>query len=265
MADDSASFWARLRTAAGPSPTIRPDYAAGNKTTPRPYILEPGIAAAAEIAIRLAQPLLLTGEPGTGKTQFAVALAHHLGLPLIRCNVRSTTTVSDLFYGVDEVSRFRDAQPGSGGLLPFQYYLSFNGLGLAVLFAGGPQAPLETVRHRLTISVQKQQKDLPPPLQYFEQLYPRPGFPCDSGCRVVVLLDEFDKSPRDTPNDMLSELEFMRFEIAELGVSAAAPRALRPITIITSNSERSLPDPFLRRCIYYDIKFPEDVEAGRSS
>jgi MoxR-like ATPase len=78
----------------------------------------------------------------------------------------------------------------------------------------------------------------------------------------VVLIDEIDKAPRDFPNDLLNEIEQMSFRIAELGnVEVGGPASpiaedLRPIIVITSNSEKNLPDPFLRRCIYYHIPFP---------
>jgi MoxR-like ATPase len=75
----------------------------------------------------------------------------------------------------------------------------------------------------------------------------------------VVLLDEIDKAPRDFPNDLLLELDQMRFTITETGTEIAAPPELRPIVIITSNSERRLPEPFLRRCVYHHIVFDDDL------
>jgi MoxR-like ATPase len=79
-----------------------------------------------------------------------------------------------------------------------------------------------------------------------------------------VLIDELDKAPRDLPNDLLRELEDMTFEIKELGVRIRVPKnaeglpQVRPIVVITSNSERSLPEPFLRRVAFYDISPPSD-------
>ncbi len=75
--------------------------------------------------------------------------------------------------------------------------------------------------------------------------------------RAVVLIDEIDKAPRDLPNDVLNEFENMEFEIKETGEKFTANKANRPILILTSNSEKNLPDAFLRRCIYYHIPFPD--------
>ena len=74
--------------------------------------------------------------------------------------------------------------------------------------------------------------------------------------RSVVLIDEIDKTSRDFPNDLLNEVEHARFQIQETGDEFIADRALRPILIITSNSEKSLPDPFLRRCLFHHISPP---------
>jgi MoxR-like ATPase len=80
----------------------------------------------------------------------------------------------------------------------------------------------------------------------------------------VVLLDEVDKAPRDFPNDLLNEIENLRFRIPELGnVPVEADAALQPIVVVTSNSEKDLPDAFLRRCVYYHIPFPERADLIR--
>src|SRR5262249_5737842 len=74
--------------------------------------------------------------------------------------------------------------------------------------------------------------------------------------RSVVLVDEIDKAPRDVPNDLLVEVEKMQFYISELPRTVVADKSMRPIVVITSNSEKALPDAFLRRCVYYNLPFP---------
>lgn len=84
--------------------------------------------------------------------------------------------------------------------------------------------------------------------------FPKPEKPT----RSVVLIDEIDKAPRDFPNDILNEIENMYFRIPEMGNRIVeADRSFPPIVVITSNSEKDLPDAFLRRCVYYNIPFPD--------
>lgn len=198
---------------------------------PENYIADSGLVDACNVALLLGQPLLLTGEPGTGKTQFAFSLAWELGYgdPL-KFETKSTSSVGDLFYHYDTLKRFQDAQSGipSDSALP---YLTYNALGTAILRTRDP--------HEVA--------------KYLPDNFTHPG-----KMRSVVLIDEVDKAPRDFPNDMLNELEELYFRVPELGgVQLAADTAFQPVIIITSNSEKDLPDAFLRRCIYYNIPFPE--------
>lgn len=75
-----------------------------------------------------------------------------------------------------------------------------------------------------------------------------------NGVECVVLIDEIDKAPRDFPNDLLDIVESMRFTVDEMEqeYSTAKP----PIIVITSNNERQMPEPFLRRCVFHHLKFP---------
>jgi MoxR-like ATPase len=75
-----------------------------------------------------------------------------------------------------------------------------------------------------------------------------------------VLIDEVDKAPRDFPNDLLNQIEEHEFYVPELGIGFKADRDLAPVVVITSNSERQLPEAFLRRCIYHHIEFPKDLK-----
>jgi MoxR-like ATPase len=76
----------------------------------------------------------------------------------------------------------------------------------------------------------------------------------------MVLIDELDKAPRDTPNDLLGEIERMTFRFDELGFTVEATPKYKPIVVITSNAERNLPDAFLRRCVYHHINTPKDAQ-----
>ena len=204
---------------------------------PAAYRPDPGLVDAVNVALILKRPLLLTGDPGTGKTQLAHSLAWQLARqgaldvhsPRVeKFETKSTSASRDLFYTFDILGRFHAAQVGgpSAGNVD---YLTYNALGRALLD---------------TLSREKVAPFLPP------------NDPHDGPKRSVVLIDEIDKAPRDFPNDLLNEIDQMYFRVPELGnVRVDGDGALVPVVVITSNSEKALPDPFLRRCIFYNIPF----------
>jgi MoxR-like ATPase len=173
------------------------------------YIASDELRHAVNVAVALARPLLVRGEPGTGKTLLAENLASSLGLPLIRWHVKSTTKARDGLYVYDTVARLHDSRfGGADGVRDIARYIKLGPLGEALA------AP----------------------------------------SRVVLLIDEIDKADLEFPNDLLHELDAMKFRIDETGREVVA--AERPIVIITSNNEKELPDAFLRRCVFHYIQFP---------
>lgn len=201
------------------------------QTDPAGYKPDEGLVNAANVALLLGKPLLLTGEPGTGKSQFASNLAWELGFgdPLIY-ETKSSSTARDLFYSFDTLRRFHAAQLKLGSDDSLEY-LTWHALGIAIL----QSRPSAEVERWLT-------KD-------FIHTGPQ---------RSVVLIDEIDKAPRDFPNDLLNEVENLYFRVPEIrNDPIAASEDLRPILVLTSNSEKGLPEAFLRRCIYYNIEFPQ--------
>jgi MoxR-like ATPase len=101
----------------------------------------------------------------------------------------------------------------------------------------------------------------------FPEEFPEPG---GDARHSVVLIDEIDKAQRDAPNDLLFEIEAMSFDIEEIGVTVSAKPEYKPIVVITSNSERNLPDAFMRRCVFFTMTLPSletlrMIAAGRLS
>lgn len=200
---------------------------------PEGYLADQALIDAVNVAILLGQPLLLTGEPGTGKTQLAHRVSWELGFgkPL-QFNTKSTSTARDLFYHFDTLRRFHAAYGGRESSSRNLDYIEYDALGKAILFSLHPDAVKDVVNVSFKHPGKKQ--------------------------RSVVLIDEIDKAPRDFPNDLLHEVQHFSFRIPELGnEEIVADPSYRPILILTSNSEKNLPDAFLRRCIYYHIPFPD--------
>ncbi len=208
--------------------TLRFDPAAG-------YVADPRLADAVNAAVYLGQPLLVTGEPGTGKTQLANSVAWEFGLPLHEFYAKTSSTGGDLFYRYDSLLRFQDSHDQDRKLEPTRY-VSYSALGKAILFSHPP----DRVRSHLPAEEQEEHT---------------------RATRSVVLIDEIDKAPRDFPNDILQEIERLAFEVREAGWGRFEVNPeRRPIVILTSNLERNLPDAFLRRCVFYHIPFPEPQE-----
>jgi MoxR-like ATPase len=173
------------------------------------YIASEALLHSVNVALALERPLLVRGEPGTGKTILAEHIAESLGLPLLRWHIKSTTKAHDGLYVYDTVARLHDSRFGDGDVKDIRRYIKLGALGEA-------------------LSAQS---------------------------RVVLLIDEIDKADIEFPNDLLLELDAMRFRIDETGDEVVARE--RPFVIITSNNEKELPDAFLRRCIFHYIEFPD--------
>jgi MoxR-like ATPase len=205
---------------------------------PETYMPDDGLVDAVNVALLLGQPLLLTGEPGTGKTHLAYHVAWQFGLPVRKFETKSDHKAQDLFYLYDALRHFHAvqvAQAGNKEAPNATDYLEYTALGKAIILAN----ELEKVKKFL-------------PSDFTEH----PGKPQ----RSVVLIDEIDKAPRDFPNDILNEVELNHFRIPELGIDkkiGVTDDRFKPILILTSNSEKHLPAAFLRRCVYYNIPFPK--------
>ena len=173
------------------------------------YITTEDLEMAVNAAINLEKPLLVKGEPGTGKTELAKQVAIKLGLTLFEWNIKSTTKAHQGLYEYDAVSRLRDSQLGDKKVNDIKNYIKKGTIWSAF----------------------------------------------SSEEKAVLLIDEIDKADIEFPNDLLHELDKMKFLVYETGEVISANK--RPIVIITSNNEKELPDAFLRRCFFHYIQFPD--------
>ena len=223
----------------------------------QPYVISPQLTKEHKTARFLKKPHLLEGEPGTGKTSLAYAIAGNEGLPLIHCRGKSTLTAQSVMYEVDYVGRLNDAMLAQnipdvlrGQTQQWVQYLEKGGdpndSGFQSFMAGFEQSAKLLNLDKVS--------DIRKYIQYGElgEAIMRGA----SGEKVVLLFDEIDKAKREFPNDLLDELEHLTIRIRETGEEISAPRE-NVVVMITSNHERDLPEPFLRRAVYSYIEFPD--------
>jgi len=183
----------------------------GNFTGSTRYVLDEELAGIVNISMVLEMPLLLKGEPGTGKTMLAHAIAESLGMPLIILNVKSSMKLVEALYQYDTLTRLNDSRFGDSerDVSNIEDYIKMGKIGQAFTAAE----------------------------------------------RTVLLIDEIDKADTDFQDDMLDVLDQMEFDIIEIDRTIQAKH--RPVFIITSNAKKDLSDPFLGRCNFHHIAFPD--------
>ena len=175
------------------------------------YVLDDELASIVNVSMALEMPLLLKGEPGTGKTMLAYAIAESLHMPLIVLNVKSSMKLVDALYQYDTLTRLNDSRfsDSARDVSNIEDYIKMGKIGQAFT----------------------------------------------SEVRTVLLIDEIDKADTDFQDDMLDVLDQMEFDIIE--IDKVVKTRHRPVIIITSNAKKDLSDPFLGRCNFHHIAFPD--------
>jgi MoxR-like ATPase len=175
------------------------------------YVLDDELAKIVNVSMALEMPLLLKGEPGTGKTMLAHAISEAFKMRLIVLNVKSSMKLVDALYQYDTLTRLNDSRFGDSkrDVSNIEEYIRMGKIGQAFV----------------------------------------------SEERVVLLIDEIDKADTDFQDDMLDVLDQMEFDIIEIDKTVRAKN--RPVIVITSNAKKDLSDPFLGRCNFHHIAFPE--------
>ena len=192
------------------------------------YVCDEDLAQSFHMARVLGMPLLIEGEPGTGKTELPLQYSKNMGLDLFVFPVGSKSTVEQFVARFDHVKYLRDSQ-------------------IEVLNAQREEKGMTS-----KLSTGGRSTD-----QLNDYIVMGPGASAYSSKDSVLLIDEIDKAPREFPNDLLYALSHRKFVMPESGKEITVSEADMPAIVVTSNREQELPSAFKGRCIYHYITFPE--------
>jgi len=209
------------------------------------HVFDDRSAQAIRAALAAGRPLLVRGEPGTGKSQLARAAAKVLQRKFLSQVIDAHTEIQDLWYRFDAVSRLGNAQ-----------VLSVNGKPEDVKSELDPKKYLSPGILWWAFAWERAEKhQCEHPLFRPDQ---QDHFEKNNG--VVLLLDEIDKADADLPNSLLETLDNGKFTVPwihdSVGIDGQG-KIPRPLVVITTNEDRQLPGAFVRRCLVLDLSLPE--------
>ncbi len=199
-------------------------------TGSKQYICDRELAQAFHMARSIGMPLLIEGEPGTGKTELPLQFAKDQGLELFVYPVGSKSSVEQFVAKFDHVKYLRDSQ-----VEVLNAQRSEKGIGKQLSTGGRSTERLE------------------------DYVLKGPAAKAFATPNSVLLIDEIDKAPREFPNDLLYALSHRKFIMPESGEVIEVSEEDMPAIVITSNREQELPTAFKGRCIYHYINFPKPL------
>jgi MoxR-like ATPase len=197
------------------------------------YLFEPRVTLAVNIAMAAKRPLLIAGEPGSGKTRLAAAVAEVLQWQFYPKTVTSRMQATDLLWTFNALDRLNDATSPERKLLSQQHYVVPEN----VWWGFSPS----TAQNRGLKAL--------PGAQLTDPVPPK------AGKGAVVLVDEIDKADPDVPNDLLEPFDVREFTVKETKDKITAVRDV--FLVLTTNGERELPPAFLRRCVVLALANPD--------
>jgi len=203
----------------------------------RHFVFAESAVLALNVALATGRPLLVSGEPGSGKTSLGRFAAHALERPFYRETVTSRTVAGTLQSSFDTLRRLSDAQV-QGRLKPDQAYVAPGILWWALQPATAGQRGLTALDSVWNV-----------PRLVDPAVGGQPGRP------PVLLLDEIDKADPDVPNDLLEALDERSFTVPETGERITADNR-ELLIVMTTNNEREMPPAFLRRCVTLTLPPP---------
>ncbi len=204
---------------------------------PPRYVYTDEIILAVNVALAAKRPLLVAGNPGTGKSTLARHVAWVKEWRFLKAMITSRTRVDDLLAGFDALRRLNDAHLRDAALLPDAAYVEPGRL----WWAFDPQS----ARWRGMEDGQLTATDRE---RFVEATDPSEG----TGPDAVVLLDEIDKADPDLPNDLLEPLDLGEFSVKYRKAPVAAKGSA--LVVLTTNGERELPPAFMRRCVVLKLE-----------
>jgi MoxR-like ATPase len=220
------------------------------------YRCTPDLVTALRVALVTGRPLLLFGSPGSGKSSIAAYVARNLDWRYYEHVVTARTEAQDLLWRFDLVRRLADANvrrlgrdqgPGERDDIRDDEYVEPGVLWWALDPASARRRGSE---------------DLPED-RWAKDPYDEVNKARDDD-GAVVLIDELDKADPDVPSGLLVPLGSLRFRITDTGAEVEASRSggdvPKRLVVITTNEERDLPAPFVRRCITHRLKPPDADE-----